>query len=147
MKELSSDLGGVFGRLHRELVAPLVIRALNIMSEMKMIRYPLIINGTTVKVIPKSPLAKLQNLSKVEAVVQWMQIVQSLGPEIAMLGIKVEEVPHWIGEQLGVPEDIMRSEDEREALQQNVAKIIAAQSQAAQAPQGPPAQPMLRAAE
>lgn len=145
MKELSADLGGVFGRLHRELVSPLVIRALNIMSDLKLIRYPLVINGTTIKVIPKSPLAKLQNLSKVEAVVQWLQICQALGPEIAMLGIKVEDVPHWIGEQLGVPEDIMRTADERAKLQADVANIVAGQQQQAQQQPAPAGQPPLRA--
>lgn len=140
MKELSSDLGGVFGRLHRELVHPLVLRALNLMQAMKMIEFPLVINGTTVKVIPKSPLAKLQNLSKVEAVVQWMQIVQALGPEVAMLGIKVEDVPSWIGDQLGVPKELQRDENERAQLQKDVATIIAGQQQAAQQPATQPQQ-------
>jgi hypothetical protein len=140
MKELSADLGGVFGRLHRELVNPLVLRALNLMQQMRMIEFPLVINGTTVKVIPKSPLAKLQNLSKVEAVVQWMQIVQSMGPEIAMLGIKVEDLPAWIGDQLGVPKELQRDEREREKMQLDIAAIVASQSQAAQQPQAAPQQ-------
>lgn len=145
MKELSSDLGGVFGRLHRELVNPLVLRALNLMNQMQIIRFPLVINGTTVKVIPKSPLAKLQNLSKVEAVVQWLEIVQALGPEAAMIGAKLEDIPHWIGEQLGVPEEIMRDQQEREKMQVDLANIAKAQAQMAQAPQQMPQQ-MPRAA-
>lgn len=147
MKELSADLGGVFGRLQRELVNPLVLRALNLMNTMKMIQFPLVINGTTVKVIPKSPLAKLQNLTNVERVVQWMEICNSLGPEIAMLGIKVEDVPSWVGDQLGVPKEIMRTADERQKMQGDIAKIIASQSAAAQQPQAPPeAQPPRAAA-
>jgi hypothetical protein len=146
MKELSSDLGGVFGRLHRELVNPLVLRALNLMSTMKLIEFPLVINGTTVKVIPKSPLAKLQNLSKVEAVVQWMEICNALGPEVAMLGIKVEDVPSWVGDQLGVPKELQRDQQERDKMQQDIAAIVAGQQQAAQAQPAAPAQPPRAAA-
>jgi len=135
MKELSSDLGGVFGRLHRELVNPLVLRALNLMNTMKLIEFPLVINGTTVKVIPKSPLAKLQNLTNVERVVQLMEICNALGPEVAMLGLKVEDIPAWIGDQLGVDQRILRSADERQKMQVDLAKIAAAQSGMGQQPQ------------
>jgi hypothetical protein len=138
MKELNSDIGGVFGRLQRELVTPLVLRGLDIMQRRGLINYPLVINGTTVKVIPKSPLSQLQNVSRVEAVVQWLQIVQGMGPEVAMIGAKVEDIPHWIGEQLGVPEILMRTSEEREKFQQDIAQIIAQQN-AAQQPQQPPA--------
>lgn len=148
MRELQTDIGGVFSRLRRELVVPLVLRALNIMQRRKIIDFPLVINGTTVKVIAKSPLAQLQNLSDIENVSTWLQICQGIGPEATFMGVKIEDVPAWFGKKLGVPQELMRTTDERAKLQQDVAQIIAAQQMQAQAPANDQAaQPTLRAAE
>jgi len=136
MKELQSDIGGVFSRLQGELVTPLVVRGLSIMARRKMIEFPLRVDGTTIKVVPKSPLAMLKNLSSVETIVQWLQICQGLGPEALMLGAKIEDIPSIIGNLLGVPQEAMRTVDERAKLQTDIAQIVVNQ-QAAARPQQP----------
>lgn len=145
LREGQSDIGGVFSRISSEVVVPIPLRGLNIMKKRRLIEFPLVINGTTIKIVPTSPLAQLQNLSDIEGVTNWLQICQGLGPEAFMLGVKIEDVPSWFADKLGVPVALRRSEEERAKLQQDMAQIIASQNQ----PQAPaqPAQPMLRAAQ
>jgi hypothetical protein len=131
-KELSQDLGAAFGRITRELIVPLVLRGLQILSDLKLIDYPVVISATTIKVVPVSPLSQQQNLNDIEAVVKWIEISQALGQEAYMLGVKFEDVPAWTGNKLGVPVELIRDAPSRQNLQMLAAKMIAQQMQ----PQG-----------
>ena len=56
MKELSQNLGLVFGRLITETMYPIVRRSLELMDEEGMIDLPLKVNGLEVVIEPQSPL-------------------------------------------------------------------------------------------
>jgi len=96
--------------------------------------FPLKINGRAVKVVPTSPLAREQNINDLESAVQWLQIVQSLGPEVLLGTVKVEDFAQWSAEKLGIDQKLARDEGERQNLQNEIASLLAA-AQEAQAAQ------------
>jgi hypothetical protein len=117
MKELSQNLGAAFGRLITETMNPIVRRSMDLMDEMGMIDLPLKVNGLQVSVTPISPLAMASNMDKLNEVMQFMQITQSLGPQGQTL-IKMDAVGDYIADQLGIPAKLRTSPQEREQMMQ-----------------------------
>lgn len=126
MQELSMDIGSPFGRLMTEVVRPVVEKTLNVLGRMKIIPMPqgqrIKVNGGFVDVKVTTPIALAQNLSEVQTALQWASMVQTLGSEVAMIGINVEEVPAWLAEKMGVDPMLVRTPQQRqEAMQQAMA--------------------------
>ena len=137
MKELSQNLGSAFGRLITEAMIPIINRVLYIMDEQGLIDMPLKVNGQEVKVVPISPLAQAQNMDEVNDVLQFMQVVGTMGPE-AQLALKKDAVIDFIANRLGVPASLLTSAEERQMMMQQMMQM-AQQAQAAQAQGQPPA--------
>ena len=134
VRELAQDIGAPFSRINSELLKPLANRVLNIMGKRGLIDFPIRLDGKAVKVVPTSPLAREQNINDLESAVQWLQIVQSMGPEIMFGTIKVEDFPQWAAEKLGIDQEIVRQKGEREELEKQIGQLIAQAQQAQQAP-------------
>lgn len=139
-RELQQDIGSPFGRIMSEFVRPLMQRTINILIKRKILNIPGLdkvrVNGSVIDVQVISPLAKSQDLADVQSTVNWMQVVQSLGMEAFMLGAKVEDIPEYLSEKMGVDSDLVRSPTERTQLQQMVVQMLAqAQMQQMQAQQ------------
>ena len=132
VKQLAQDIGAPFSRLMSEMLQPVAQRTLNIMARKGLIEFPLKLDGRAVKVQATSPLAKEQALNDLESAVNWLNIVQSLGPEVMFGGIKVENFPEWAGEKLGVDQELIRDETERKDLLKAIADSVAAQQVAPQ---------------
>ena len=130
LSELSQNLGSAFGRLISETMFPIVRRTLELMDEMGMIDLPLKVNGLEVQVVPVSPLAMANNAEKLNEVMQFMQIAQSLGP-VGQTLIRMEAVGDYIADQLGIPAELRTSQQERQIIQQQMmeAAQMAAQQQ------------------
>lgn len=135
IRQLAGDQGSPFGRLMREFVTPMVKRVLMIMQESGLIK-PVKVNGLTVTAQIISPLAQQQNINEVQAVVQGMQTLFAISPEIAMLSAKIEELGPWILEKVGTPAKFIRTKTEREGLQKMAGAIAVQQAQAQQKPAG-----------
>ena len=129
MKELQQDIGSPFGRLMTELIRPVINRSLSILSNRGLIQGEIVLNDLLVKISVTSPLAQTQNLSDIQSVVQWIQIVQSLGPQIMMLGARVEDIPEYIGDKMGTPTELMRTREERDQMQKMIGQQAANQLQ------------------
>lgn len=123
MKELQQDIGAPFGRMMSELIRPLIQRCLNILHRKGIVELPVKVNGLTVQITATSPLARLQKMNDLENVVQWLQLSQSVGEQAYMGGVKVEDIPEYMGEQLGVDAKLMRSKQERAQLQQMMGQM------------------------
>jgi len=115
MKQLSQNLGSAFGRLISETMYPIVRRTLSVMNDLGMIVLPLKVNGLDVKMLPTAPLAMAQNMEKVSEVLNFMQIVQGLGPQ-GQLFLNQDRAIDFIAENLGIPAEILTTPQEREAL-------------------------------
>jgi hypothetical protein len=144
MKELAQNLGSDFGRMINETMIPMVAKILEVMDEKGLIDMPLRVNGLEVKVTPVAPLAMAQNMEEVNAIMQYMQIMNSGGfGTDGQLAIKTDAAVDFIGDKLGVPASVRNTQAERavlmEELQAQQATMAMAQAQAMQAQANPDA--------
>ena len=130
MKELSQNLGAAFGRLISETMYPIVRRTLELMDEEKIIDLAdLKVNGQEISIEPQSPLARANNMEKVQNVLQFMQIAQSFGGAGFGL-IKPEKVGDYILDQMGIDASLRTTPEERQAILQQIQAQQQAQAQA-----------------
>lgn len=139
MKRLMADLASAYPRLMREMIIPLWQWLIDVMWRRKLIATRLPIDQLVTKLTITSPIARAQQAQDVSNIVNWLQIILSIGgQEAMMLAAKIEDVFAHIGEKLGVPPDMIRNQAERKGIMNMVAQIIAnAQMQG----QKPPAMP------
>lgn len=125
-------IGPVLERLHDELFIPLINRTFSIMTRFDLLpEVPEELRGTEIKVEFVSLLAQAQKLVSTGAVNQLMQFTLSNAgafPEI-LDAIDTDKVMDGYGEYLGVEVDMLRSQDERDAIR---AQRAAQQQQAQQ---------------
>ena len=146
MKELAQNLGSAFGRLINETMIPVTAKILEVMDERGLIDMPLRVNGLEVKVTPVAPLAMAQNMEEVNAIMQYMQISQTLGTD-GQLAIKTDMLVDYLADKLGVPAAVRNTAAERAVLmeemknQQQQQAIAQAMAMQAQAGAGMPALP------
>jgi len=122
MKQLSQNLGSAFGRLISETMYPIVRRTLELMNELGMIELPLKVNGLQVKISPTAPLAMAQNMEKVQEVLNYMQILQGLGPQ-GQLFMNQDKAMDFIADNLGIPASLRTTPEERQALLQQAQQM------------------------
>ncbi len=129
IKELAKDIGSPFGRLITEYVQPVARNTLHILEKRGMI--PKVkIDGLGVGIQILSPLAQEQNLNDVETLVRGLTIGSQFGQELFLLTTKLEEAIPKIYELMGIPPELVRSDQEKKQLTQAVAQLLAAQQQA-----------------
>jgi hypothetical protein len=123
--EMAKILGATYGRIQSELLTPLVVRAVNILTRRGAIP-EITVDGKIVDLKYKSPLAQLQSNRDALNTVNWMSYVTALGDE-ATQAVNMREVARWLGETLNVPQQLMYS-DEQILENQLVAMNIAAEN-------------------
>jgi len=130
MADLARTIGSSFGRLHTELITPLLKRAVHILTKQGRIELP-IINGRQVKIINTSPLAQAQHNEDVARVARWLQLLNGgFGPQMTNTVVMATEAAVYTGQKIGVPEKLIRDPAEAEALQQQAIAETANQSPA-----------------
>jgi hypothetical protein len=142
MKRLGEDLFGAYGRLALEIVEPLVVRVLDILASKGVLAEVLTVDRLFIRLDATSPMAAGQNLEDVRRVVDWLQMLLSLGgPEAMNLAADIEKVYRWLADKMGVPSTLVRSEEAVAQMQDQAAQIQAAQAMPPEAPipETPPA--------
>jgi Bacteriophage head to tail connecting protein len=142
MKQLSQDLGGVYGRLTLEIVKPVVMRVIAILEKKHMLPTNIKIDDLATRVRVVAPIAAGQQADKVGNIVNWLQMMSMLaGPQAALMAAKVEALFPEMGRMLGVEERFIRSEQDRSQLMQMIGALQGAgQAAAMKGPdQGAPA--------
>jgi hypothetical protein len=129
---LATQMGASFGRLIEEALIPIVSRVLYVMDEQNLIELPLKIDGQEVKIVPISPLAKAQNAEELQSVVQFMQIAAGMGPQ-GQLTLNQDRALDFIADRLGIPARVLNTDEEKEAVMQQMQEL-AAQAAQAEAP-------------
>jgi hypothetical protein len=119
MADLARQIGSAFGRLHTELVTPLIQRVLYLLVKQGRIQVPTV-NGRQIKIVNKSPLAQAQNHDNVARFMRFMEIVNGgFGSQMAMMKVKGEAGIDYIGQQLNIPQSLLRTADEVKQAQQD----------------------------
>lgn len=137
MADLSRRIGSAFGRLQAELVQPVLQRVIYILKKQGRIEVPTI-NGREVKVRSVSPLAQAQANQDISNVARYLQLVGStFGPEMLQMLIDSEASAIYLAKKFGVPESLIRDEEQRKQIAA-IAQQLAQQQSGAQL--GQPAQ-------
>jgi hypothetical protein len=122
MADLARTIGSAYGRLHTELTTPLLRRVVHILKMQGRIEIPMV-NGREVKVVNVSPLAQAQHNENVARVGRWLQLMNAgFGPQMTNMVVKAEEAAIYTGQQIGVPEKLIRDDAERAEIAQAVAE-------------------------
>lgn len=104
--EMARILGATYGRLQSELLTPLLMRAIAILSRRGEIP-PLAVDGRAVALEYKSPLARNQARMDAQQTLLWLGAVRDLGPE-AIAAVDRAEAARWLGRAFGVPGELIR---------------------------------------
>ncbi len=104
--EMSRLLGATYGRLQTELLTPLVSQGMRILRRRGEIP-DIVLDGRTVTLQYKSPLARAQARDDVQNTLMWLETSGQLGPE-AMQAVDIPATTRWLGERLGVPGQLVR---------------------------------------
>ncbi|MGH6943925.1 MAG: portal protein [Geminicoccaceae bacterium] len=116
-------LGATYGRLQAELLTPLLARAMAILRRRGDIP-DIALDGRTVDLKYKSPLARLQAREDVQETLLWLESTSQMGPEAARV-VDVAATARWLGDRLGVPGHLIRDLDP-EALAEAVNLLVPA---------------------
>jgi hypothetical protein len=150
LRELALDDAGAYGRIMAEFIVPLVQILLDILRRRGWIRSKFAIDNLLVKVSVSSPVARAQRMADLERIIQWLEILKSLGGlQLMMIGAHLDRVPEKIAELLGVDMDLVQDEKQREQSQKSMAQVIGMQMggpAAGDQPPGPQAPQELAAA-
>jgi hypothetical protein len=106
--EMARVLGASYGRMQSELITPLAVRAFHILRRRGEIP-DLNLDGRTVMLDYRSPLARAQAQRDVQNTLYWMESVAALGAE-GQAAVNKTETARWLGKALGVPTELIRSD-------------------------------------
>jgi len=124
MADLSRQIGAAFGRLQAEFVNPVLRRVVYILKKQGRIKVPTV-NGREVKVRSTSPLAQAQAQQDIVAFDQFVMLVGSrFGPQLVNLLVKSEDAAKYLADKYGVPERLLRSDQERAQLVQQLTQSM-----------------------
>lgn len=124
VRKIQRDFGSVFGRISYELLQPILQRAIDILIYDKgLINLPQKladvfskIDGFSLKLKVISPLARMQGMQDVEALIQTIQMLGNISPELMQEQIKMDELGEWLADKLGAPAKFIRSPEELKQL-------------------------------
>ena len=119
-----------FSRIQTELVEKLMRRVVYVLQREGVIP-KLRIDGKEIMIKHVSPIAKAMDMEDVQTVMQAVQMASALGPEVMALGLKIEDIPTYIADKLGVDPSLKRTESERIKMQEQAAALAAQQQQGA----------------
>lgn len=145
IKLLIDDFGGIYGRMQLEIVEPVVQRGIDILSDLRAIEGPLKIDQLNLGLRIVSPIAAAQGADRAKRVVDWSSLIAGMfGPEMVPVFMNVEKAAPDLARYLGVPVDLVRSEEEAGGFRQQVMEMVAnkiAERQMAENPQAGAAAP------
>jgi hypothetical protein len=127
-KDLQYDGGAAFGRLNHEYAPQVVARMIDLLDRRKVATInwtQLQIDQLTMKVKLTGPLARGQNLEDVQTIVQFTELVASLGGEEAVHVIcNTQDGFTKLGKLMGVPMWWMNDEETRHTFLKVVGKVV-----------------------
>ena len=137
-QELMSDIGSSFGRLQIEFINKLIKRAYYILERNKKVA-PIKVGGQVVEIKVISPLAQQQDMDEVNKLAQFVQYAGMVGPEAMQIGLDLEAFPEHIAKLLGVDKSLIRDEEARAEIKQQMQQAQQQQQMAEAAMQNPEA--------
>lgn len=92
-----------------------------------------------IKIKSSSPLAQAQHQQDVATVDRFLAMVQArVGPQLLNVLVKQDEAAKYVAKKLGVPEELIRSQEEMQEAAQNFQQMMAQQQGQGTGGQGEP---------
>jgi hypothetical protein len=104
-------------RIQQELLEPLIERMVFLLEEQGVLP-PIRVDGKEVAIKFTSPISKIQDTEDLQNIGQFLQYAQALPQELVVGTIKVEEIPQYIANKLGVPKSLQRTKAEQDAAKE-----------------------------
>jgi len=101
-------LGATYGRLQTELLTPLIQRAFSILKRRGVIP-DIDLDGRTVMIDYRSPLAKSQSQADVQNILAWLDTVSKMGVQAGM-SVNTQKTVEHLASILGVPSDLIQKD-------------------------------------
>ncbi len=111
--DLQSSAGSASGRIQTELLERLINRIAAILIEGGKL-VPFKVDGKEVTIKFTSPMARQQDTDDVMVLMQGMEILGGLPPEVVQREVKIEETPGYIIDKMGLPKKFKRSDLEKQ---------------------------------
>jgi hypothetical protein len=139
IKEFQVDIGSAYGRAMFEFVQPLFKRIISILVKKGLLQLPegFEIDNFFVQVQVVSPIAQTQAMEDVQRLMQNIQMVAGVNPQLVMTAYEIEKLPQWLSEKVG-PVALLRDEGQQQAIQQMIGQMAAQQMKAMQQQGGIP---------
>lgn len=142
VRELDTDLGGVYARTAHELIFPTVRRAVDILERMKILEGPLVIDMMRHAIKVTSPIVNSQRLDRAKRQVDYMQTVAALfGADSLPLASRLETAIPKLGRNMGVDEEDLPTPQEAKAITERIIERAAAMRAEQEAASAPPPEP------
>lgn len=139
MADLSHRMAAAFGRLHYELLRPLMARIVYIAEKRGRIEMPTL-RGQRVQVSAVSPLALAQGQRDIQNVMQYHQLTTAImGPQAALSQYDNAELLPYLREKMNVDKKLFATPEQ---MQQTMEALMASQMVGAPAPEGAPPGPL-----
>lgn len=120
------------GRIQNELLERIVARCVYILSKAGKLP-PFKVNGKEAAIKFTSPAAKIQDETDLAATLRFMEIMQSLPPELLYMTINVDEIPKEIANFLGINNNLILTKAEqlqkKQEMEQQQAMMAEQQAQ------------------
>jgi hypothetical protein len=120
-QNMLKESGASFGRLKSEFIEPLTTAIVDILASRGLIPQ-MTVDGQEVTLRQESPLAKAEDLDDFQSSQTWFATVSQLPPEIVAGAVKVEDLPGYWADKLNVPQSLIRDDEERKVLADQLAQ-------------------------
>ena len=95
-----------------------------------------VVNGREIKIRSSSPLAQAQQQQDVATIDRFLGMVQQrVGPQLLNVLVKQDEVAKYVAKKLGVPEELIRSQEEMQEAAQQMQQMMQQQQGQEQPPE------------
>jgi hypothetical protein len=120
-RELQQNKAAPFGRLAKEFMRPLAQSNLNILAELKLIK-PIKLDGLVFDLQIMNPTAQIQREEKIIDLERSMEVVAKINPAIIPMAYRVEHIPQWTADLLGINPELLRTSAEIKNMQEMAAQ-------------------------
>ena len=132
MADMARNMGSVSGRLRNELMLPLVQRLSYIFRKQGVIELPRI-DGKEIKLIPLSPLLRIQDQADISNFIQYTQVLNgTMGPGFSQVALKPAETLDWLTRKFGMPVSLIEGKTK---IAEKIAAIAGAAVETGTAPE------------
>ena len=108
-----------FSRLQTELLSKIINKVINILKRTNKIP-EFTVDGKQVKIKYSSPLSKMQGIEEIQKYQQFIEMMQTVPPEVVQTIVKFDAIPGYIADALGLDKTLLRTKPEQKQLRKEL---------------------------